>query len=359
MRILILTPTTLPTVTGNAITAERWRRSLTDKRETVEVLATEGVHAPDLLERAGRFQPDIIHIHQAHRAGAWLLDAQIAAAWGGIPIVVSPAGTDINEGIDTAERKEILFRIFENVQGIVVQGRGTLERLKEVLPTFPYFIFHIPKSVSWLGSEEFNLRKNLGWKRGDFVFFLPAGIRPVKRNLECLTALERVYAACPQVRLLFAGPILDAEYGSLFQKRIDDLGAFARWIPSIAPEAMRSVYESADVVLNTSFSEGLSNVLLEAMAAGRPLLASDIQGNRWLVLGERRDPPSGLLFDLQDPDDFTRKAITMMDDENLREGFAEAGKRRAAGFPTPEQEAEALIQAYRGSMAIKAHHHVS
>lgn len=356
MRILILTPTALPTVTGNAITAERWRRFLVAKRETVEVLATEGVHGPDLSERAGRFQPDVIHVHQAHRAGSWLLDGQMAAAWESIPIVISPAGTDINDGMDTAEKKEILFKILGKAKGIVVQGRGTLERLKEMLPNFPYFIFHIPKSVYWLGFEEFDLRSKLGWERGDFVFFLPAGIRPVKRNLECLTALARVHALRPRVRLLFAGPMLDFEYGSLFEKRMGDLGSFARWISLIPPEEMRSVYYAADVVLNTSLSEGMSNVLLEAMAAGRPLLASDIQGNRWPVLGDRGDAASGLLFDLQDPEDFMGKAVTLVDDEKLRERFGKAGKRRAAGFPTPEEEAEGLIQAYKASISIKGHY---
>ncbi len=45
MRVLILTPTALPFVTGNAITAERWRRSLSKKGIGVEVLATQGIHA--------------------------------------------------------------------------------------------------------------------------------------------------------------------------------------------------------------------------------------------------------------------------------------------------------------------------
>ncbi len=345
-------------VTGNAITVERWHRSLAAKGEMVEVVATEEAGTADLLERARRFQPQIIHVHQAHRAGARLLEAEIAAGWEGIPIIVSPAGTDINEGMDSAEKKEILFKILYKAKGIVVQGRGTLERLKEMLPNFPYFIFHIPKSVSWLGAEEFGLRRKLGWERGDFVFFLPAGIRPVKRNLECLEGLAKVHAACPRVRVLFAGPILDAQYGSAFQKRIGELGYFSHWIPSIPPEAMRSVYEAADVVLNTSHSEGLSNVLLEAMSIGRPILASDRQGNRWPVLGERGDAPSGVLFDPNDADDFARKAIALVLDEQLRERLGRAGKRRAAAFPTPEEEAEGFIDAYRALLAIKSRHDV-
>jgi glycosyltransferase involved in cell wall biosynthesis len=50
-------------------------------------------------------------------------------------------------------------------------------------------------------------------------------------------------------------------------------------VPSIfPPEVMDSVFADADVVLNTSRFEGMSNALLEAQAAGRPVLADGDPG---------------------------------------------------------------------------------
>jgi hypothetical protein len=109
------------------------------------------------------------------------------------------------------------------------------------------------------------------------------------------------------------------------------------------PEAMRSAYKGAHVVLNTSYSTGLSNTLTEAIAAGCPVLASDIQGNRWPVLGENGDSPSGYLFDPHDPGDFIRKALRLIDDKKGRAEFSRASRKRAENWPTPGPEADGLI----------------
>lgn len=50
MRLLILTPTALPSITGNAITTERWRMSLQKKEVDVEVLATPEIEADGLIQ---------------------------------------------------------------------------------------------------------------------------------------------------------------------------------------------------------------------------------------------------------------------------------------------------------------------
>lgn len=129
--------------------------------------------------------------------------------------------------------------------------------------------------------------------------------------------------------------------------------AFARWIPPITPSAMRSAYESVDVVLNGSFSEGLSNVLIEGKAAGKPLLASDIPGNRWPVLGDAGDAPMGLLFDPSDPADFVDKALRLIDDASLMRTLGEAGAAYARRMPGPCDEARALIAVHERLLSAR------
>jgi glycosyltransferase involved in cell wall biosynthesis len=173
----------------------------------------------------------------------------------------------------------------------------------------------------------------------------------VKGNLECLLALEKAHAIRPRVRAVFAGPRLDEAYAARFEREIDRLRDFVRWIPPIAPQAMRAAYEGADVVLNASFSEGLSNVLMEAAAAGKPVLASDIPGNRWAVLGVPGETPSGCLFDPRNPDDFLRQALTLIDNDGKRRYLGEVGRERARRWPSPEDEGAALWGAYRRALA--------
>jgi glycosyltransferase involved in cell wall biosynthesis len=113
---------------------------------------------------------------------------------------------------------------------------------------------------------------------------------------------------------------------------------------------MRSAYEASDIVLNASFSEGLSNSMLEAMAAGKPILASDIPGNREPVLGEEGDPNAGCLFDPYDPEDFVNKAIRLIDNEHLRKTLGNAASLRKNKIPGAAEEADSLLAAY--AMAI-------
>ena len=64
---------------------------------------------------------------------------------------------------------------------------------------------------------------------------------------------------------------------------------------------MRAVYRTAGCVVLPSYHEGMSNVLLEAAASGRPLITSDIPGCREAV----EDGVSGYLCPAQNADALT------------------------------------------------------
>jgi len=351
MRVLILTPTALPSVTGNAITAERWRRSLVSKGLDVKVLPAGQVSAASLREEIDRFRPHLCHGHHALRSGWLLLHPDVRGTYGDIPFVVSPAGTDINGALDDREQRETVFSVCRLSRAIIAQGQGTLGRVKELLPDLAGKVAQVPKAFMWLGNTDYDLRAACGWAREDFVFFMPAGIRPVKGNLECLRALEALRASRPKIRAVFAGPVLDVDYARRLEREIERLKDFACWIPEIPPAAMRSAYGGADVVLNHSSAEGLSNVLLEAIASGRPILASDIRGNRWTVLGDNGGP-CGCLFQPGDAGDFVKQALRLIDDGPFREGLVRAGLAMAARWPDPGTEADRLIDIYRKATGL-------
>ncbi|MCU0553561.1 MAG: glycosyltransferase family 4 protein [Syntrophales bacterium] len=358
-KLLILTPTGLPAVTGNAMTAERWRRSLVGMGLDVRVIATEGCGAQDLVRDIERFRPDILHVHNAYRAGGLLLDEVPAGFRARLPLVVSPSGTDMNIESKVPGRREVIDRVLHRADAIIVQSEEGRARLREIVPESIDRVFFAPKAFVWLGEETQDLRASCGVPPGGVLFFMPAGVRPVKGNVECLQALERVHGMRPQVRAVFAGPALDGAYAERFRRDVERMRVFARWVPPITPSAMRSAYDSVDVVLNGSFSEGLSNVLIEGKAAGKPLLASDIPGNRWPVLGDAGDPPMGLLFDPTHPSDFIDKAIRLIDDAGLRRVLGEAGAAYARRMPGPCDEARALVAVYEKAMGRGTEQRVS
>jgi L-malate glycosyltransferase len=347
MRVSILTPTAFPSISGNAVTAERWRRGLTKRGITVNVLACDGLDLSAFQEHLQQYSPDLIHVHHAFRSGALLLNPLLARWLSDLAVVVSPGGTDINKDLETPERRETVLSVFKLARAIVAQSPEAIKRLKYHLPSLTERIVYVPRAVCWFGDEPYDLRRTAECTPEDILFFLPSGIRPVKGNIECLKAMSRVYEIRPRIRFVAAGPSVDNEYSNSFRREVAAHSAFALWVKTIPSAAMQSAYQSSDIVLNASFSEGLSNSLIEAIAAGRPVLASDIPENRWPVLGDNGDAPAGLLYDLHRPEDFILKALKLIDDEALRESLSLAAFSRKSKWPDDEEEAAGLIAAYR------------
>ena len=313
-------------------------------------MASEGLAPESFAEKVQKFRPDVIHAHHALRAGALLTHTCVSAQQGGLAVVTSPGGTDINEDLEIPGKRETVLSVFQMARVIIAQSPEIIERFNKHLPDLSEKVFFVPKSAFWFGDEPYDLRGAAECKPDDILFFLPSGIRPVKGNRECLHLMQRVHAIRPKVRFVAAGPPIDNDYSARFEQEISELAVFARWIRTIPPAAMRSAYRASDIVLNTSRSEGLSNSIMEAIAAGRPVLASDIPGNRPPVLGGEGDSPAGLLFDRRSAEDFLAKALALIDDPALRSSLGGAGGSRQSRSASTEDEAEGLIAAYRTAL---------
>ncbi|HEX7325146.1 MAG TPA: glycosyltransferase [Rhodanobacteraceae bacterium] len=95
------------------------------------------------------------------------------------------------------------------------------------------------------------------------------------------------------------GPEREALAALASSRGVARLVEFAGRVPAAG---MRSRYASADVLVLTSRSEGRPNVVVEALAAGVPVIATDIEGVRGLV----RDGDTGWLFPVGDADALAR-----------------------------------------------------
>jgi glycosyltransferase involved in cell wall biosynthesis len=105
---------------------------------------------------------------------------------------------------------------------------------------------------------------------------------------------------------------------------------------------MASLLSQADVVLNCSISEGgMANAVLEALSLGRPVLASDIDGNRSIVA----DGVTGFLF--RDEVEFERRAAQLARDPALRERLGRAGSALVAERFPPAREIDGYCEIYR------------
>jgi glycosyltransferase involved in cell wall biosynthesis len=98
-----------------------------------------------------------------------------------------------------------------------------------------------------------------------------------------------------------------------------------------------------DVLWLASGYEGQSNAIMEAMAAGVPVVATDIPGNRDLVVPEE----TGYLVAVGDRAEFARKSTWLFDDEPLRKKMGAAGRQRILTHFTVEQLVARHAELYR------------
>jgi glycosyltransferase involved in cell wall biosynthesis len=98
-----------------------------------------------------------------------------------------------------------------------------------------------------------------------------------------------------------------------------------------------------DVLWLGSEYEGQSNAILEAMAAGVPVIATDIPGNRDLVV----EGETGHLLPVGDRFEFARKTHWLLEDDALRQRLGEAGRQRIQQHFTIEQMVERHAALYR------------
>ncbi len=336
MKIAFITPYYHPPVRGNAVTVRRIAGSLAAAGCETAVYSLDALTAGDILREVLPASPDVIHGFHAFYGGR---PAREIAAAAGVAYVVTITGSDVYEAMLDGRREETLA-VLRDAAAIVVFDSSVKQRIAGHHPSLAEKILIIPQGVE-LPGEDFTWGEER-FDGGEFVFFLPAGLRPVKNIGFVLAPLAELHRHDAGIRLLVAGPVLDPAYGAQLLEELEHY-SFARYLGAVGRDAIGALYRRADVVLNTSvFEGGMANSVLEAMAFGRPVLAADIEGNRSLV----KEGKTGLLF--RDEAEFLEKAGKLLGDGALRQKLGDEGSRLVREQFSVEREAAAYRELYCG-----------
>ena len=221
------------------------------------------------------YQPSLVHAFHAFRVGPvalWL------ARRAEIPLVVTLTGTDANHDLFDAERAPVVRRVLEGAAAVTAFDASIVARVAAALPDVGTRLVVVPQAVRFDAPQPFDLAARWALPAGACPPLFPAGIRMVKRPRLPLPAFDRVVTACPHVRLLYAGPVLDEDEGRALARELSGR-TWARHLGAVPHAQMPSLLSQADVVMNCSLSEGgMANSILEAFAQGCAVLASDIAG---------------------------------------------------------------------------------
>ena len=128
----------------------------------------------------------------------------------------------------------------------------------------------------------------------------------------------------PEARLCIVGdgplrPELEAQAAGL---ALGDAVRFAGW-----SDAMPAWHAAADIVVNSSDSEGTPLVLIEAGATGRPVVATRVGGVADVVI----DGETGWLVEREDEAGFAERIGRLIDDPAMRDADGRGGRRPEPG----------------------------
>jgi len=163
---------------------------------------------------------------------------------------------------------------------------------------------------------------------------------PQKRTKDLMWAAELLKVARDDTHLLLIGdgPQREALLRYRNEIRISDRVHFLG-----EREDVHELLPLLDCFWLASGYEGQSNAIMEAMSAGVPVVASDIPGNRDLVVPEQ----TGYLVPVGDPAEMARKTQLIIDDADRSTRFGEAARTRMREEFSVEKMVERHAALYR------------
>ena len=162
-----------------------------------------------------------------------------------------------------------------------------------------------------------------------------------KDPLAFVELAERVAAARPDARFLLVGdgPLRRKVERAVRRKRLQDrlrLTGFRDDVPALLA--------TMDVAVFPSLWEALPLAVLEAMAAARAIVATDVSGHRALIV----DREHGLLVPLHDEEGLGAATLALLDDVARRERLGSAARARVLADYTVQRMVEATAAVYEG-----------
>ncbi|MDP4240549.1 MAG: glycosyltransferase family 4 protein [Bacteroidota bacterium] len=145
-----------------------------------------------------------------------------------------------------------------------------------------------------------------------------------KGHLHLIEAMKKVKQQFPDFFLSIIGSISETKYLEFMQVRIKETGMEKniRVFPNAPFEQILTFYSEAEIFVLHSEEESQGIVFCEAMAAGKPIVATKAGGVPWVV----ENNVNGLLSNYGDIDTFANHVISLLKDENLRKKIEDTNR---------------------------------
>lgn len=294
----------------------------------------DGRAVRQVARAVSRYRPDVVHLHSS-KAGAVGRLARWAAP--STPVVYSPHGYafagHFERGLERRAYRAIELALAPLASRVLCVCEAERRLAAAIGPASRTRVVHNGVAVAPPP------RGASGEHGHGPVLVLAAPLRPGKGIETAIDAMPRVLARHPTATLLIAGG--GAESGALEHRaRSAGLDTAVRFLGEVADTA--GVLGGADVVIHPSWAESFPYAVLEAMAVGAPIVATDVGGTAEAI----EDGRSGVLVPPRDPVALAAAAGALLDDRQRAAGMGRAARERAGTRFTLASMVEGTLGVY-------------
>lgn len=211
------------------------------------------------------------------------------------------------------------------VNRIIVVSKAVKDRIVETegLPENKIEVIYNGVDIAVSDRHESSyLKKKLGISQNDLVIMHAANFKPVKGHSYLLEAMAALSKEFKNLKLVLIG---EDEFNGALQKMAQELKIAGRVLFLGKRNDVRELLMIADICVLPSLSEGMSNAILEYMAAGKAVVATSVGGNPETV----EDGVTGILVEPKNAVSLSQGLRRLILDSSLREKMGIKGRERA------------------------------
>jgi sugar transferase (PEP-CTERM/EpsH1 system associated) len=293
---------------------------------------------------------DIVHAHQYTPFFQSMLSR---LSYRGVPIVFTEHGRHHPDSRSLkrvavnrllSQRSDRFVAVGQSVRQALIDNEGLAARRVEVIyngvDQKPF------RAVRNTASRK-SVRSELNVPDDEFLVIQVARLNPLKDHLTAVESIAKLVDKKIPVRLILVG---EGETQSEIERTIDQLGLTRNVQLLGTRQDIPELLSAADAFLLSSISEGIPLTIIEAMAAGIPVVATDVGGNSEVIENGR----TGLLCSAKDSSFMAQQLTELYESHDLRNMLAENAMARAQELFDIDQMHDAYVGVYDSMLGHQA-----
>lgn len=293
-----------------------------------------------------RQRPDVFYAHYASEYVCWL-----AALLGCEPLAIHAMGSDVlldAAGKNGLLRRWLTRRALKSAPLITVKSpfiTESLTRMGIATNRIHEVLWGIdPAKCCRDDTAAAEWRRAWGLGSNDPVILSPRPLEALYRQHLLLDALPDLLRTNPNAIAVISEYNQDPVYRRQLVEQAMGLGIQdnVRFLPPQPVDKMPGLFSAADVVISLAYTDGTPQTVLEAQAAGTPVLMADIPDIRHVFTHDR-----DCLMAAAEPSAIADGLLALISDPNLRARLIKGGKNlvtEKANFPRDVARVEALLR---------------